>query len=199
MATWQGDFDLARRSFAHAAAAFEVIGHIRGMSHAQANQAVLALRLGLLDQAESLGDRALMAVERTGDRRPLVVTLVNLSWCALCEATRRRNRVALKALKVARDVGFPLFEGAALANLGNAERALGNFALGLKHIKEGLRIRQALLSPTDVLDDDCDLTLGHLQAGQLALALSATAKLLKIAQKSTEGLLAPRLFGPRRS
>lgn len=193
-ATWQGDFDLARRSFADAAAAFEVIGHIRGMSHAQANQAVLALRLGLLDEAESLGDRALMAVERTGDRRPLVVTLVNLSLVRTLRGDAAgAKRVALKALKVARDVGFPLFEGAALANLGNAERALGNFALGLKHIKEGLRIRQALLSPTDVLDDYCDLALGHLQAGQLALALSATAKLLKIAQKSTEGAFWPHV------
>jgi tetratricopeptide (TPR) repeat protein len=193
-ATWQRDFDVARRRFAAAAEAFDAIGHLRGMSHAQANQAVLALRLGLLDEAHSLGDRALAVAERTGDRRPLVVTFVNLSLVRILrDDPAGARRLALQGLEVARAVGFPLFEGAALANLGNAERALGNFDVGLKHIKEGLRIREGLLSPTDVLDDYCDLALGYLQARQLARALSATGTLLKVAEESTEGAFWPHV------
>jgi tetratricopeptide (TPR) repeat protein len=193
-ATWQRDFDLARRRFAAAAEAFDAIGHLRGTSHAQSNQAVLALRLGLLDEARALCDRALMAVERTGDRRPLAVTFVNLSLIHILQGDPAgAKRLALEGLEVARAVGFPLFEGAALANLGNAERALGNFDVGLQHIKKGLQIREGLLSPTDVLDDYCDLALGSLQAQQRTRSLSATAKLLRIAEDSTEGAFWPHV------
>lgn len=193
-AIFQGDFELARRRFAAAAEAFDAIGHLRGLSHAQANQAVLAMRLGLLDEAQSLGDRTLLVAERTGDRRPLVVTLVNLSLVHTLRGDPvGAKRLALQALELSRAVGFPLFEGAALANLGNAERALGDAELGLQHIKEGLRLREGLLSPTDVLDDYCDLAVAHLQAGQLAHALSATAKLLRIAEKSLEGAFWPHV------
>ena len=193
-ATWQRDFDLARRRFAAAAEVFDAIGHLRGMSHAQANQAVLAMRLGLLDEAQSLGDRALIVAERTGDRRPLVVTLVNLSLVHILRGDPAgARRLAVQALEIARAIGFPSFEGGALANLGNAERALGNFDAGLAHIREGLRIREGLLPPTDVLDDYCDLALGYLQARQLPRALSTTAKLLKVAEESTEGAFWPHV------
>jgi predicted ATPase/DNA-binding SARP family transcriptional activator len=193
-ATWQGDFDLARRRFATAAAAFDAIGHLRGMSNARANQAVLALRLGLLDEAQTLGDQALDVAERTGDRRPLAVTFVNLSLVRILRGDPvGAKHFALAGLEVARAVGFPLFEGAALANLGNAERALGNLDVGLLHIKDGLRIRERLLSPTDVLDDYCDLAVGYLQARDLARALSTTTKLLTIAEESLEGAFWPHV------
>lgn len=190
--TWQGDFVGARRAFADAAEALSAIGHMRGLSHVLANELVLALRLGLLDEGERLGARVLAIVEKTGERRPLIVTKVNLSLARLLHGdTTGARRLAREALEVARTIKVPLFEGAALANLGNAERAEGNIEAGTAHILEGLRLREAVLDPTDLLDDRSDLALAYLQRGDVQSAVAAADQLQAVADQSTGGAFWP--------
>ena len=190
---WQDDFDGARRAFADSADVLQAIGNLRGLSHAVANQMVLAMRLGLLDEAEHLGDRVFALTERTGERRPLVVAQVNMSLIKLLRGdVTAAKRLALEALDGAREIKFPLFEGAALSNLGNAERADGDVEAGLKHLLEGLRLREAVLDATDILDDRCDLSLAYLQAGRLKEATAAADLLLKAADVSTAGAFWPQ-------
>ncbi len=191
-AIWQADFDRARRTFAEAAAAMEAIGNARGLSHALANEFVLSMRLGLLDDAGRLGQRVLALVERTHERRPLAVTKVNMSLSSLLRGdTESAKRLALEALDIAREIKFPLFEGAALSNLGNAERAAGDITAGLRHLEQGLALRKELLEPSDVLDDQCDLAVAYLQAGDLARAVATAADLLKVAEASAAGAYWP--------
>jgi tetratricopeptide (TPR) repeat protein len=192
VATWQADFDGARRLFSEAADALQAIGNLRGISHTLANQFVLAMRLGLLAEAEQLGLRVLDLVQRTGERRPLAVTKVNMSLNRLLQGDgATAKRLALEALEIARDIKFPLFVGAALSNLGNAERVTGDMDAGLKHLEEGLALRKPLLAPTDLLDDYCDLAVGYLQAGRLDDAIAAVRTLLEIAADSTTGAFWP--------
>ncbi|HYK54186.1 MAG TPA: tetratricopeptide repeat protein, partial [Candidatus Eremiobacteraceae bacterium] len=190
--TWQSDFDLSRRTFAEAAAAMEAIGNARGLSHALANEFVLSMRLGLLQHASRLGERALALIEKTGELRPLVVTKVNMSLNNLLggDAAEAR-RLGIESLGLARQIKFPLFEGAALSNLGNAERALGDIEAGLKHLEEGLEIRRRLLEPADVLDDLCDLAVAYVQAGQTDRAVETAEELLRSAEQSTAGAFWP--------
>lgn len=192
VALWRSDFDLSRRTFAEAAAALEAIANTRGLSHALANEFVLSMRLGLLSDAARLGERVLKLTERTHERRPLVVTKVNMSLLALLMGDHARAKdLALEALGMAREIQFPLFEGAALSNLGNAERAGGDIKEGLRHLEEGLALRERLLDPTDVLDDRCDLAMAYLQAGDVARAAAAAAELVKTAESSTAGAFWP--------
>lgn len=192
VATWQADFDGARRAFAESAAAMEAIGNARGLSHALANEFVLSMRLGLLDDAARLGQRALGLVERTHERRPLAVTKVNMSLSSLLGGdTQSAKRLAIEALEISREIKFPLFEGAALSNLGNAERASGDITTGLRHLEEGLALRKAVLEPADVLDDQCDLAVAYLQAGDLKRAVAVADTMLGVAQSSNAGSFWP--------
>ena len=192
IATWQSDFDSARRTFAEAATAMEAIGNVRGLSHALANEFVLSMRLGLLDHASRLGERVLGIVEKTRELRPLVVTKVNMSLNALlAHDAAEARRLALEALEKAREIKFPLFEGAALSNLGNAERASGDLETGIKHLEAGLELRERLLEPADVLDDRCDLAVAYVEAGDLTRAAAMADSLLKTAEASTAGAFWP--------
>ena len=192
VALWQSDFDRSRRAFAEAAAALEAIGNTRGLSHALANEFVLSMRLGLLADAARLGERVLGLVERTNEPRPLAVTKVNMSLLGLLMGDPARAKsLALEALAIAREIKFPLFEGAALSNLGNAERAGGDIKEGLRHLLEGLALRERLLDPTDVLDDRCDLAMTYLQAGDIPKAAAAADELIQTAETSTAGAFWP--------
>ncbi len=192
IATFQSDFEAARGLFAQAAEAMQSIGNLRGTSHVVANHFVLALRLGLLQEADQLGARVLEITERTGDRRPLAVTKVNMSLNRLLQGdTDGAVRLATEALQIAREVKFPLFEGAALANLGNAERMSGQVNAGVRHLEQGLALRQAVLEPTDLLDDYCDLAVCYVQTGDLVKARATADTLLKIAGKSADGAFWP--------
>lgn len=192
VSTWQDDFDGARRAFAESAEVLQAIGNLRGLSHALANHMVLAMRLGLLDEAQRLGERVLPLTERTGERRPLVVTKVNLSLTTLLRGDIvTAKQFALEALEIAREIKFPLFEGAALSNLGNAERAGGDVEVALGHLLDGLHLRESVLEPTDLLDDRCDIALAYLQAGRLKEAVAASNLLLNTANVSTAGAFWP--------
>ncbi|MBC5805958.1 MAG: hypothetical protein DLM53_07520 [Candidatus Eremiobacter antarcticus] len=192
VATFQSDFEAARQLFAQAADAMQSIGNARGMSHVLANHFVLALRLGLLAEADQLGARVLAIVERTGDRRPLAVTKVNMSLSRLLQGdSDDARRLASEALQIAKEIKFPLFEGAALANLGNAERTSGSIRNGVRHLEQGLALRKGMLDPMDLLDDYCDLAIGYVQMDELGQARATADTLLEIAGQTTEGAFWP--------
>lgn len=192
VAIWQNDFDASRRLFSEAAAAMGAIGDRRGISHALTNQLVLAIRLGLLDEAESLSERVLEIGERTGERRPVAVMKVNMSLTRLLRGDPEGAKIlAREGLKISQQIKFPLFEGAALSNLGNAERVGGDARAGIRHIEEGLALRTSILAPADLLDDYCDLAVAHLQAGDREAARTVADMMLQIAGDSAAGAFWP--------
>jgi predicted ATPase/DNA-binding SARP family transcriptional activator len=192
VASWQRDFDTSRRLFSEAADAMGAIGDRRGISHALSNQVVLAMRLGLLDEAEALSKQVLEIGERTGERRPVAVTNVNMSFTRLLRGDHEAAKAyAREGLRIAREIKFPLFEGAALSNLGNAERVGGDIRAAIRHIKEGIALRTSILAPGDLLDDYCDLAVAHLQGGDRPAARAVADTILQIAGDSAEGAFWP--------
>ncbi len=61
--------------------------------------------------------------------------------------------LASSALQIAREIAYPVFEAAALSNLGNAERALGEPGDAIAHMEAGLAIRRSIQYPRDFADD----------------------------------------------
>jgi tetratricopeptide (TPR) repeat protein len=71
----------------------------------------------------------------------------------------------MKALELARSIPHAGYEAAALANLGGAERELGQIDAAIDHMDAGLAIRRTLATPGDFLDDLAHLALVSLMAG----------------------------------
>ena len=54
--------------------------------------------------------------------------------------------------------------GAALANLGNAERSLGELEAAIEHMGAGIALRRPIQDPRDFVDDLADLALTYAAA-----------------------------------
>jgi tetratricopeptide (TPR) repeat protein len=89
-------------------------------------------------------------------------------------------------------MAYPVFEAAALANLGNAELALGETAAAIEHMEAGLAIRRSIQEPRDFVDDLADLTLAYVSAGRNDQALATARELLSIGSASFDGAFWPQ-------
>jgi tetratricopeptide (TPR) repeat protein len=105
---------------------------------------------------------------------------------------RAARQFALRALNEAREIDFPVFEAAALANLGNAERVLGEYGEAIAHMEAGLSIRRQVQEPGDFADDLSDLALTYVLAGRVDDARRVADELSAIAAKSLDGALWPQ-------
>jgi len=191
-AAWLGDFDLALTEFDRSLALFGALGNKRGLATTLTNKVLLAMRLGLFDEAERLIDQSNALLDIVQEQRMAVANAVNLSFVRLHRGDADgAKRSAAEALITARTIGFPVFEAAALANLGNAERALGNLDAAIAHMQSGLAIRRGLQAPSDFADDLSDLTFAFAEAGRTSEALACAEELAEISKDSPSGPLWP--------
>jgi DNA-binding SARP family transcriptional activator/tetratricopeptide (TPR) repeat protein len=192
-AAWLGLFEEAIAEFSAALDLYASIGHRRGLASTLTNKALLTMRLGLFDETKELIARseALVAVVR--ERRISVANAVNLSFVNLhLGDARAARKFAMRALDEAREIDFPVFEAAALANLGNAERVLGECDEAIAHMEAGISIRRRVQEPGDFADDLSDLALTYVLAGRLDDARRVAEELSAIAAKSLDGALWPQ-------
>jgi DNA-binding SARP family transcriptional activator len=192
-AAWLGLFDEAIAEFSSALDSYASIGHRRGLATTLTNKTLLAMRLGLFDDAKDLIARSeeLLAVVREG--RISVANAVNLSFIHLhLDDARAAREFAARALDEAREIDFPVFEAAALANLGNAERVLGECDEAIAHMEAGITIRRQVQEPGDFADDLSDLALAYVQAGRLDEARRTADELSAIAEKPLDGAFWPQ-------
>jgi DNA-binding SARP family transcriptional activator len=173
-----GDFEVALHEFDRALAMFEALQNKRGLATTLTNKTMLAIRLGMFEEALVLIERSDSLLDVVQERRMVVANAVNASFAKLRlgDAAAAEER-ALFALEQARGLAFPVFEAAALSNLGNAERALGRSLEGIAHIRSGIAIRRPLQEPVDYADDLADLTLALIDAGQPSEARAVAAEL----------------------
>jgi DNA-binding SARP family transcriptional activator/tetratricopeptide (TPR) repeat protein len=189
---WLGDFATALRDFELALETYASIGNTRGLALTYTNRTLLLMRLGLFDDAlDSIAhSNELFAVAH--EERTVVANKVNASFVSLQRGDApQAQALALEALELAKQIGFPVFEAAALANLGNAERALGFFERAIAHMEAGIALRRAVQEPRDFVDDLADLTLAYAGAGRNPDALRTAEELLAIDGGRFAGALWP--------
>jgi DNA-binding SARP family transcriptional activator len=189
---WLGDYDTALREFDRALDTFESIGNKRGLALTHTNRTLLLMRLGLFAEALQSIERSNSLFEIAHERRTIVANQVNASFVRLQMGDPQAAKaLAESALTAAREIAFPLFEAAALANLGNAERALGQPSRAIEHMLAGIAIRAPLQDEGDYADDLADLTLAYAEAGLGSAALGSAERLSAIGATAFEGALWP--------
>jgi predicted ATPase len=191
-AAWIGDFGTALREFDLALETYASIGNKRGLALTHTNRTLLLMRLGLFEDAllSIRSSNELFAVAH--EQRTVVANQVNASFVRLqLGDAQAAKTLAASALELAREIAFPIFEAAALANLGNAERALGNYMAAIEHMEAGIALRRPLQEPRDFVDDLADLTLAYVGAGRCEDALARSEELCLLAGDSFAGALWP--------
>jgi tetratricopeptide (TPR) repeat protein len=192
-AAWLADFDTSLREFDLALQTYESIGHKRGIALTYTNRTVLLMRLGMFAEALRSIERSNDYFETVHEQRTIVANHVNASFVhtQLGDA-HTAKALAESALGAAREIGFPLFEAAALANVGNAERLLGNAPAAIDHMTAGIALRRPLQEARDFVDDLADLTLAYVAAGRAAEARATACELAAIGVVSFDGAVWPQ-------
>lgn len=191
-AAWLRDFETALREFDLALNTYESIGHKRGLAITHTNRALLLMRLGLLREALRSIERSNAYFETVQEKRTIVANQVNESFVTLqLGDARAAKALASSALVAAKEIAFPVFEAAALANLGNAERALGELDTAIEHMQAGISIRRSIQDARDFVDDLADLTLAYVSAGRGDDALATAHELRAIGGSRFEGAFWP--------
>ena len=150
------------------------------------------MRIGLFDEALHSIERSNELFEKVQERRTIAANQVNASFVNLHLGNAAKAKAfATSALQITREMGYPVFEAAALANLGNAERVLGERDEAIAHMESGLAIRRSIQEPRDYVDDLADLTLAYLDAGRRDDAFAIARELITIGATSFEGAFWP--------
>jgi DNA-binding SARP family transcriptional activator len=177
-AAWLADFRTGLREFELALARYESIGHKRGLALTYTNRTLLLMRLGLFDDALVSIERSNAYFATVHEQRTIVANAVNESFVKLqLGDAHAAKRLAQSALAAANEIGFPVFEAAALANVGNAERELGELEAAIEHMRAGIALRRPIQDSRDYADDLADLALAYAAAGHGPAALATAAEL----------------------
>jgi predicted ATPase len=191
-AAWLGEYSVALREFDVAITIYESLGHKRGLATAHANKTLLLMRTGMFAEALVSIERSNELFEKVQEKRTIAVNQVNASFVNLQLGNApEAKRFATSALQITRELSYPVFEAAALANLGNAELVLGEVDTAIEHMEAGLTIRRSIQEPRDFVDDLADLTLAYVATGRNEQALTTARELFSIGIASFDGAFWP--------
>jgi predicted ATPase/DNA-binding SARP family transcriptional activator len=172
------DFATALREYELTLETYESIGHKRGVAITYTNRAGLLMRLGLFAEALDSIERSNALLETVQEQRMVACNHVNASFIHIQLGDARAAKThAQLALELTRQIQFPVFEAAALANLGNAERVLGNFDAAIEHMTAGIDIRRPIQDVGEFVDDLADLTLAYAESGRAREAAASAEEL----------------------
>ncbi|HEY1654485.1 MAG TPA: AAA family ATPase [Candidatus Tumulicola sp.] len=189
---WLEDFDEGAIEFDRAAEILELTGNKRNLATTLTNRVLMAMRLGQFEEAQNLIHRSNQLFDVVRERRTFVANVSNLSFVQLqLGDVEGALRWAREAYEGAQAIAFPVFEAAALSNLGNAERAAGKLVDAIAHMETGLSIRRAHQAPDDYADDLADLTAAYVEAGRRDDALACARELAELAEGTLSGAFWP--------
>ncbi|HLI94910.1 MAG TPA: AAA family ATPase [Candidatus Baltobacteraceae bacterium] len=188
--SFQMRFEEAAAEFAAAASIYRAIGNRLQLAYLLFNQTGSQMQLGLLEEARSSLTAALEIFEAFDDTRGRAASLTNLSMVRLLQqAPQEAKEIGTRALSAARDIANSVIEAGALANLGNAERELGDLDAALAHMKEAIAIRERL-QRSATFEELGDLALAQLKAGDSG-ALATADDIMQRADASGENTVWP--------
>ncbi len=184
----------ARQHYARAAALYEQVGKRQGQAAVLLNAGMLAGNLGRYGEAGGMFQQAEDLFQSMDDRRGLAVVTLNLSAIAIYqEQFARAEETALRSLELARQIGNPLVEAAALGNVGEAALKLGALDMAIRHLQDALAVRARLgLPPGDSAGDRALLTVAYLREGRLPEARQQAEALLEVYAQAGESLPHPQ-------
>ena len=183
-------FEEAAAAFAAAANVYRALGNRLQLAYLLFNRTGSQMQLGLLDDARSALTEALEIFETFDDMRGRAASLTNLSMVRLLQqAPEEAKEIGLRALHAAREIDNSVIEAGALANLGNAERELGELDAALGHMREAIAIRERL-NGCPTFEELGDLALALLKAGD-AHAQQTADDIMRRADASGENTVWP--------
>ncbi len=184
-------FDESRAQFTRAAEIYRSTGNRLKFAHLLFNQCSVEIQSGLIDAAHSSIVTALDILETAGDVRVIAACRANLCMIQMLAGSIAAARsTGMRAVAEARAIANPLIEAAALANLGNAERELGNTRDALSHMRAAIAIRHRLgLRAT--FEELADLALAELASGDLDASRKTADDILRRAPGSDENTVWP--------
>lgn len=164
--SFQMRFEEAGAEFAAAANIYRALGNSLQLSYLLFNQTGSQIQLGLMDDARASLTAALEIFDARDDWRGRAGALTNLSMVRLLQqAPDEAKELGVRALHAARKIANSVIEAAALANLGNAERELGELRPALEHMREAIAIRTRLAGSA-TFEELGDYALAQLKAGE---------------------------------
>ncbi len=183
----------AREHYKQADALYAVLGKRQGQAAVLINSGLLAANLlGRYAEGLEAFRKAQTLFESLNDLRGQAVSTLNLGMTAFYQCSfATAKSAAQRALELARSMTSPTLEASALANLGAAERELGELQVAIQHMQAGLAIRRALGQPAELGTDLCDLTLAYLRAGKLDAARQSADEMLSLHAKASESMVRP--------
>ncbi len=118
--------------------------------------------------------------ERVGDRRVRAASLINEGSAAVWQGRARDAKsLAQAALDLAREIDHTALRAEALANLGSAERDLGELDAALFHMDHALTLRRQLgVLTADSIDSLADFALARAMHGELLVAVDLAEDIL---------------------
>ena len=165
-------FEEARARYDEAAATYTAIGKRHGAAAVAVNGAIVSVHLGLLDAAESSMRAAHGMFVTLEDVRGQAASAINLGFVHLLRKDPlAAKQVSLAALELARSMQHAHYEASALANLGQAERDLGDLDSAIDHMSQAVAIRRARGTPADNVDDLVNLAYVYMLAGDSDCAM----------------------------
>ncbi len=188
--SFQLRFEDAEREFRSAASIHRTLGNRLQLGYLLFNQTGSQMLRGLLEDAQSSLTAALEIFEAFDDPRGRAAALTNLSMVRLLQqAPDEAKQIGMDALQAAREISNSVIEAGALANLGNAERELGELDAALAHMNDALAIRERLGRPA-TFEELGDLALAQLKAGNAAAEQTAD-DIMRSADASGENTVWP--------
>ncbi|MBV9271496.1 MAG: tetratricopeptide repeat protein, partial [Candidatus Eremiobacteraeota bacterium] len=177
--SFQMRFEEAAAEFSAAANIYRALGNRLQLAYLLFNQTGSQMQLGLLDDARVSLVSALEIFEAFDDTRGRAAALTNLSMVRLLQAAPdEAKEIGTRALTAAREISNSVIEAGALANLGNAERELGDLDAALMHMKDAIAIRERL-ERSATFEELGDLALAQLKAGDDAAVYTADDIMLR--------------------
>ena len=182
----------ARSANLAAAEIFEAVGDRRGLARAQMNLGMLHARFGAFAIAREHLVSARVHHDALGDRRAHTASTLNESFVALWQGhPAEAKRLALDAVGAAREMDHAAYVATALANLGAAERDLGELDAAIAHMEEGLAMQLALNRMADGVSDLADIALAYALRGDLPAAQTFAERIIAIDTSWTDTAIFP--------
>ena len=174
-------WDEARSANLAAAEICDGVGDRRGLARAQMNLGMLHSRNGDFAVARDHLKSARAHHVVLGDRRAHTAAVLNESFIALWQGRPGEAKaLALDAVAAAKEMDHAAYLATALANLGAAERDLGELDEAIDHMNEGLAMQLALNRMADGVSDLADIALAYAQRGDFATAQSFAERIMLI-------------------
>ncbi|HXW76930.1 MAG TPA: tetratricopeptide repeat protein, partial [Candidatus Eremiobacteraceae bacterium] len=150
----------SRQCYEEAVSIYRSIGKRLGIAAVLVNSGIQDVRVGRLAEAERSLREAATEFAALKDLRGETACALNLSFVSLLRGDGEAAKAsALQAVRLARSVPHAGYEAAALANLGSAERELGDLSAAAQHMKEGLAVRARIGESRDYADELAQLML----------------------------------------